>query len=132
MGLVGLFCRLLFICLLLCFLEALLEASILHQGQALGADTAFAWPWFLIFEGFIGLLKGLVGLLDLLKLLLLFLELSFQVFITCEFLAAGRNERAMRMGFAITLICSWLGLFLVMIYDFDCVRLITFIVHLDT
>ena len=45
-GLFGLFCRHLFICLLLSLLESLFEASILHQGQAFGADTTFAARWF--------------------------------------------------------------------------------------
>ena len=85
----------------------------------------------MILEGFIGLLKGLVSLLDLLKLFLLGLELSSQLFGIGKFLASGRSEKAMRMGFAvfITLIFSRLSLFLFMIYDFDCMRLINFIVR---
>ena len=65
MGLFGLFSRLLFVCLLLSFLKSLLEASILHQSQAFGADTTFAALRFFSFEGMISLLKGFVGLLDL-------------------------------------------------------------------
>ena len=137
MGLVGLLCRLLFCKLLLCFFEGLLFVSILHQGQARGADPTFAL-WLSILEAFIGLLKGLVGLLDLLKLLLLRLKLSLQLFGVSKLFATSRSEKAMRMSFAafITRIGSRLGLFLAAVRDFDCMRLVavimaTAIMHLD-
>ena len=116
----------------------MLEVSILHQGQARGANPTFAL-WLPILEGLIGLLKGLVGLLDLLKLLFLRLKLSLKLFGVVKLLAASRSEKAVRMSFAafITRISSRLGLFLAMVHDFDCMRLVTVIVataivHLDT
>ena len=113
----------------LSFPKSLLEASILHQSQALGADTTFALRFF-IFEFLIGLLKGLVGFLDLVKLLLLCLKLSFQLFGVRKFRAANWREIAMRMRFTFF---SRLRLFLAafLIYDLDCVRCIAVIMNLN-
>ena len=113
----------------LSFPKSLLEASILHQSQALGTDTTFALRLF-IFEGLIGFLKGFVGFLYLFELLLLCLKLSFQLFGVRKFRAANWREKAMRMRFGF---CSRLSLFLAafLIYDLDCVRFTAVIVNLN-
>ena len=114
----------------LSFPKSLLEVTILHQGEAFGTDTTFAWFGLFTFEGLIGLLKGLVGFLYLVKLLLLFLKLSFQLFGVRKFRAANWREIAMRMRFTFF---SRLRVFLAafLIYDLDCVRCITIIVNLN-